>query len=239
MCQLANVPIRPILENYIFMLANIVLFIVIAFAFIYIIYDSKKAIKAENKVGNNKTVTKSQIQKNESYNEDETLLWEEEYLMIEIIPATNYEYLIDKNIDKSKALSSYAKIKTETLKIEINEITEFLEKIGINKYTKIFYSGACAYPEEIKNQNTIAYGCLGDTIFIEYEGEIVKNIWFVSNNSDSKLNTEILNALNQIGLKYDLLLVDSYPVTEKIVDLRNLDNIEPYFKRNNEILNDN
>jgi hypothetical protein len=208
------------------MLTNIVLFTIIAFAFIYIIYDSKKAIKAEN----NKPITKSQIQKNESYNEDETLLWEEEYLMIEIIPATNYEYLIDKNIDKSKALSNYVKIKTETLKIEIKEITEFLEKIGINKYKKIFYSGACAFPEEIKNQNTIAYGCLGDTIFIEHKDDIVENIWFVSYNRISKLNTEIINALNQIGLKYDLLLVDNYPVREKIVDLRNLDDIESYFK---------
>ena len=218
------------------MLANIVLFIVIAFAFIYIIYDSKKAIKAENKVENNEIVTKSQIQKNESYNDDETLFWEEEYLMIEIIPATNYEYLIDKNIDKSKALSNYAKIKTKTLKIEINEIKEFLEKIGITKYKKIFYSGACSYPEEIKNQNTIAYGCLGDTIFIDYKDEIVENIWFVSYNRTSKLNTEIINILNKIGLKYDLLLVDNYPVTEKIVDLKIIDEIESYFKRNKEIL---
>jgi hypothetical protein len=150
--------------------------------------------------------------------------------MIEIISATNYEYLDDKNIDKCKTLSSNAKIKTETLKIGVDEITGFLERIGINKYKKIFYSGACAYPEEIKNQNTIAYGCLGDTIFVEYKDKIVENIWFVSYNRDSKLNTEIVNTLNQIGLKYDLLLVDNYPVTEKIVDLKNLDEIESYFK---------
>ena len=211
------------------MLPNIVLFIVIAFAFIYIIYDSKKAIKAENKIENDKTVTKSQIQKNNSYNEDETLLWEEEYLMIEIIPAINYEYLVDKNIDRSKALSSYTKFKTETLKIEIKEITEFLEKIGINKYKKISYLGI---GDIVINdcENTIAYGCLGDTIFIECKDKIVENIWFVSYNRTSKLNTEIVNTLNQIGEKYDLLLVDNYPVIEKIVDLRNLDEIESYFK---------
>jgi hypothetical protein len=211
------------------MLPNIVLFIVIAFAFIYIIYDSKKAIKAENKIENDKTVTKSQIQKNKSYNEDETLLWEEEYLMIEIIPAINYEYLVDKNIDRSKALSSYTKFKTETLKIEIKEITEFLEKIGINKYKKISYLGI---GDIVINdcENTIAYGCLGDTIFIECKDKIVENIWFVSYNRTSKLNTEIVNTLNQIGEKYDLLLVDNYPVREKIVDLRNLDEIESYFK---------
>ncbi|WP_146603294.1 hypothetical protein [Flavobacterium aquaticum] len=217
------------------MLANIALFIVIALAIIYIIYDSKKAIKAENKVENNTTVTKSQIQKNKSYNEDETLLWEEEYLMIEIIPAINYEYLVDKNIDKSKALSSYTKFKTETLKIEIKEITEFLEKIGINKYKKISYLGI---GDIVINdcRNTIAYGYLGDTIFIEHKDDIVKNIWFVSNNRDTKLNTEIVNLLNQIGSKYDLLLVDNYPVTEKIVDLKIIDEIESYFKRNKEIL---
>lgn len=211
------------------MLPNIVLFIVIAFAFIYIIYDSKKAIKAENKIENDKTVTKSQIQKNKSYNEDETLLWEEEYLMIEIIPAINYEYLVDKNIDRSKALSSYTKFKTETLKIEIKEITEFLEKIGINKFKKISYLGI---GDIVINdcENTIAYGCLGDTIFIECKDKIVENIWFVSYNRTSKLNTEIVNTLNQIGEKYDLLLVDNYPVREKIVDLRNLDEIESYFK---------
>ena len=127
-------------------------------------------------------------------------------------------------------MSNYAKIKTKTLKIEINEIKEFLEKIGITKYKKIFYSGACSYPEEIKNQNTIAFGCLGDTIFIEHKDDIVENIWFVSNNKTSKLNTEIINILNKIGLKYDLLLVDNYPVTEKIVDLKNIDEIESYFK---------
>ena len=104
------------------MLPNIVLFIVIAFAFVYIIYDSKKEIKLENKIKNNLKPTSIKIIEDETYDEDKTWLWEEEYLMIEIIPATNYEYLIDKNIDKSKALSSYAKIKTETLKIEINEI---------------------------------------------------------------------------------------------------------------------
>ena len=218
------------------MLANIALFIVIALAIIYIIYDSKKAIKEENKIENNTTVTKSQTQKSENHNEDETFLWEEEYLMIEIIPGSNYNYLVDKNIDKSIALSSYAKIKTKTLKIKINEIIEFLEEIGINKYKKIFYLGAYVYPEEIKNQNTIAYGCLGDTIFIEHKDDIVENIWFVSNNRDTKLNTEIVNLLNQIGSKYNLLLVDNYPVTEKIVDLKIIDEIESYFKRNKEIL---
>ena len=120
------------------MLPNIVLFIVIVFAFVYIIYDSKKEIKLENKVKNDFKPIIIKIIEDETYDEDKTWLWEEEYLMIEIIPATNYEYLIDKNIDKSKALSSYAKIKTEILKIEINEITAFLEKIGINKYKKNF-----------------------------------------------------------------------------------------------------
>ena len=217
------------------MLANIALFIVIALAIVYIIYDSKKAIKAKNNIENNKTVIKSQIQKSESYNEDETFLWEEEYLMIEIIPAANYEYLFDKNIDKRKALSSYSKIKTETLKIEINEFREFFEGIGINKYTKIFYLGI---GDIVINdcQNTIAYGCLGDTIFIEHKDDIIENIWFVSNNRDTKLNTEIVNLLNQIGSKYNLLLVDNYPVTEKIVDLKIIDEIESYFKRNKEIL---
>lgn len=217
------------------MLPNIVLFIVIAFAFVYIIYDSKKEIKLENKVKNDFKPTSIKIIEDETYDEDKTWLWEEEYLMIEIIPATNYEYLIDKNVDKSKALSSNSKIKTETLKIKINEIIEFLEGIGINKYKKIFYSGACAYPEEIKNQNTIAFGCLGDTIFIEHKDDIVENIWFVSYNRTSKLNTEIINILNKIGLKYDLLLVDNYPVTEKIVVLKNIDEVESYFKRNKEI----
>jgi hypothetical protein len=173
--------------------------------------------------------TSIKIIEDETYDEDKTLLWEEEYLMIEIIPATNYEYLIDKNINKSKTLSSYAKIKTETLKIEINEIKEFLEKIGINKYIKIFYLGIS---DIVINdfQNTIAYGCLGDTIFIEHKNDIVENIWFVSNNKTSKLNTEIVNTLYQIGLKYGLLLVDNYSVTEKIVDLKNIDEIESYFK---------
>lgn len=211
------------------MLTNITLFIIIASAIVYIIYDSKKAIKAENKVENDKTVIKPQIQKIKNFNEDETFLWEDEYLMIDIIPATNYKYLVDKNIDKSKALSSYAKIKTKTLKIKVNEIIAFLEEIGINKYTKIFYLGI---GDIVINdcKNTIAYGCLGDTIFIEYKDEIVENIWFVSYNRTSKLNTEIINILNKIGLKYDLLLVDNYPVTEKIVDLKNIDEIESYFK---------
>ena len=123
------------------MLPNIVLFMVIVFAFVYIIYDSKKEIKLESKVKNNLKPTSIKIIEDENYDEDKTLLWEEEYLMIEIIPAINYEYLVDKNIDRSKALSSYTKFKTETLKIEIKEITEFLEKIGINKYKKISYLG--------------------------------------------------------------------------------------------------
>lgn len=212
------------------MLPNIILFIVIAFAFVYIIYDSKKEIKLENKVKDNLKQTSIKIIEDETYDEDKTLLWEEEYLMIEIIPSSNYNYLVDKNIDKSKALSSYAKIKTETLKIKFSDITEFLKGIGINKYKKIIYFGACENPEEIKDQNTIAYGCLGDTIFIEHKDDIIENIWFVSNNRDTKLNTEIVNLLNQIGSKYDLLLVDNYPVTEKIVNLKNIDEIESYFK---------
>ncbi len=217
------------------MLTNITLFIIIASAIVYIIYDSKKAIKAENKVENDKTVIKPQIQKIKNFNEDETFLWEDEYLMIEIIPATNYEYLVDKNTDKSKTLSSYTKIKTETLKIEIKEITEFLEIIGINKYKKICYLGIGDIVIN-NNQNTIAYGSIGDTIFIDYKDDIIENIWFVSHNRTSKLNTEIVNLLNQIGSKYNLLLVDNYPVTEKIVNLKNLDEIESYFKRNKEIL---
>ena len=115
------------------MLTNITLFIIIASAIVYIIYDSKKAIKAENKVENDKTVIKPQIQKIKNFNEDETFLWEDEYLMIEIIPATNYEYLVDKNTDKSKTLSSYTKIKTETLKIEISSDGNIFSPLAFEK----------------------------------------------------------------------------------------------------------
>ncbi len=210
------------------MVPNIVLSIFLIFAFVYIIYDSRKVVNLENDTNNESKSKKHENQKNIIYDLDKTLLWEEEYLMIEIIPESNYNLLTDKNTSKGKSIVSYDGIKTESLKIDIEEIAIFLKKVGINKYKKILYLGASSYPEEIKNHNTIAYGCLGDTIFIEYKNNIVEKIWFVSNNKDLNLNPSIVNALNQIGLKYNLILVDYYPITKKIVNLKNLIEVESY-----------
>jgi len=167
------------------------------------------------------------------------LLWEDNYLMIEIISSKNITF-VKKEIERVSKFgeehyngAGYTDIThieekpflTEKLEISKKEVIGLLELQGLTRYPKLMYYGG-GEPTEIKEPKSIVYGELSSGIFLEPENEILKHIWFDSYNWKEISKTKIADGLHAIGLKYDLILVDWNG--NQIVDLKNKSEIEKY-----------
>ncbi len=151
-------------------------------------------------------------------------LLEDDYLMIEIMSSNNLEFakeLIEEIESKTK------QIKTEELNISKNELSDLLKNAKLNEYENISYlwNGKL----EIRKDNKIkAFGNLESAIFFDGKTDKVEHIWLSSHNWEDVNKTNILNGLNAIGNKYNMILVDTYPIQNKIVNLKNKEEIQNY-----------
>ena len=170
------------------------------------------------------------------------LLWEDDYLMIEIMSSQNMEFANSettrtKEFEKKHASKSgYSAIteirkknkETKDLNIEISDFVEFLRQLEIYRYPKLMYYGG-GDPTEITNPKTMAFGQKKTAIFIEQEDEVVKNMWFVTYNWQDVSKTNINLALKAIGDKYDMIMVDWFK--GQIIDLKNQKEVESYLTK--------
>ena len=74
------------------------------------------------------------------------------------------------------------------------------------------------------SNNTIGFGKDYSALFYSYKNEIVENIWMI--NVWDIDNTKVCYALNEIGEKWNLLLMDWEQLY--LVDLKNKNEIEMY-----------
>ena len=113
------------------------------------------------------------------------------------------------------------------IKSHINEkeLIDTFEIIGLPKIMDIYYDGK---KKPIENSKTKAYGENLMGIFYETNDSIISNLWFANYNFENKDKSLISKALNEIGNKFDLILVDWNSC--EIIDLKKDEEIENYLK---------
>jgi len=170
--------------------------------------------------------------------ENSIILWEDDYLMIEIISHDNFDFAkketkrisdfgnenFDGNGFTNITTVGMCPLATEKLKIQKSELLNLLDSVNLTQIKNIYYNGET---KPIKSPKTIVYGGFNNGIFIESKNDLVTEIWFSSYNFSDISKTKIVKGLNAIGNKYNMILVDWN--REKVIDLKNLDEINNYF----------
>ncbi len=182
-------------------------------------YANKYGNKAEKDIEN-------QTQKSEDKEYSTMLLWEDDYLMAEVMSSNNLNFA-KKQIGEIAAISEFKQIETKKLEITKTELSDLLKSVELNEYEKISYAGI-GESQILKNPKTRAFGDLNSAIFFDGETDKVEHIWLSSHDWEKVNETNILNGLNAIGIKYDMILVDIYPIQNKIVNLKDKTEIQNY-----------
>ncbi len=154
------------------------------------------------------------------------LLWEEDYLMVEIMSSNNIDYA-NGEIDGTPETNKNKQFKTKDLNISKSEFGNLLRISGLKEYEKITYVGA-GEPQVLKNSKTKAFGSLSSAILFDGKTDKIEHIWLSSHNWNEINKTNILNGLNAIGKQYGMILLDNYPIQNKLVDLKNINEIQDY-----------
>ena len=154
------------------------------------------------------------------------LLWEDDYLMVEIISSNNLDFA-KKQIGEISDSTEIKQIETKEMEIPKTELSDLLKNAKLNEYKKISYVGI-GEPHILENTKTRAFGDLSSAIFFDGETDKVEHIWLSSHKWSEVNKTNILNGLNAIGKKYDMILVDIYPIQNKIIDLKDKTEIQKY-----------
>ena len=169
--------------------------------------------------------------------EDSTILWEDDFLMIEIIPKENWDFALgetqrikdfgQEHFD-GNGFTGITEIQkqprpTSELGIKLEELTKTLEEAGMKRINNVLYDG-----RPIDSTKTVAYGENQNGLYIENKSGIVNNIWLAFYNRPLLLQGTITSGLLAIGERYKMMLIDW--TTGKLADLRNREEIEEYLK---------
>ncbi len=168
-------------------------------------------------------------------------LWEDDYLMIEIMSNQNLEFAKNEtarinNFGKEHfdgngftAVTEIRKKKkaTKELNIETKRFTELFDKLKIEKYPKLFYQRG-GEPKSIEDSKTLVYGKSNTGVFIEQENGIIENIWFNTYDWGNLQETKINLALKEIGDNFEMIMVDWFK--GEIIDLKSQEEIDKYFE---------
>ena len=154
---------------------------------------------------------------------------EDLYCQVEIIPRENSVNL-DLENDKINEFSEehfdgvgytdvYARdghgIKTCERGIQVDELDELITNIGFEKKNEI-YTGYGAY--KVKCKKTIGYHLDGAIIYCDFdENQLIQNIWIdgFRFNGKSTFKPQMIQALNELGKRWNLILND-WDLCEKI-----------------------
>jgi hypothetical protein len=141
---------------------------------------------------------------------------EDSYRQIEIIPEENYfKALIE--IDQIPSTTDHTQgfpictsreellIRTRDLNISLQELQNILEPLSEKKFNEV-YTG---YGNKMQvKDNVVAYGFKRLGLFIEFQSDLVINIWLGQSILFKQDNLNLVTAINNISVKYRLLLID-------------------------------
>tara|TARA_B100000768_G_C11090911_1_gene294903 strand:- start:53 stop:610 length:558 start_codon:yes stop_codon:yes gene_type:complete len=168
-----------------------------------------------------------------------TYFHEDFYCQVELLPIENLEYLNNENVEVNNFSQEHLdgngftdlyernnnKFDTASKSIDISEFTSEMDNSPFNKVDKV-YTGYSSKGELCKN--IIAYNLDKSEIFCEFEGNKIKNLFIQGFrfNKDSQNKKELIQTLNQLSNKWNLLLND-WDLCE-VINLKDIQAIDLY-----------
>lgn len=176
----------------------------------------------------------------ESEKRTSILFWEDDYMLKEIFSSKNIAFAkaesarIAKFGEEHYEGNGFTEITVVescpfpilTSKIKEEDLIDAFEAIGLPKIMDLYYNGK---KKPIENPKTKVYGENLMGIFYETNESLVSNLWFATYDFKNSDKSKIALALNEIGKKFDLILVDWNSC--EIIDLKKTDEIESYLNQ--------
>jgi hypothetical protein len=160
---------------------------------------------------------------------------EDDYRQVEIVPAENFNELIKqaKNVQDFAKKHSVGESYTDMMVredtgyelkrrgIRPTELEAILAQLTLKKFTDV---STGIRPGEMKSENTFGYGENNNGLFFDVKSDTVLNIWIAG--SIPADNEKVVKVLNEIGQKWNLLLMDWNSL--ELIDLKYKEQIEKY-----------
>lgn len=148
-------------------------------------------------------------------------LWEDDSLMIELLPQENIEFVKAETIRindfgqehfDGKGFSDITPIgekpfKTAAKLIDISEITKIMVNVGLEKITRLWSQGV-GYFES--TEAPFAFGSSKIAIICETQNHLLTDIWITGHANTSDEQQALVNALLELGQTYNLIAVNWY-----------------------------
>jgi len=166
-------------------------------------------------------------------------MWEDDHLMIELLPKDNLEFLKKE----SNRIDEFGKehfdgngftditeigeipIKTIDKKIDFNSVAEIFEKSGMKRIKEVVHQNVGHLTGE---KVPFGFGSNKFAILLENENGILKYIWTTGRIENEELEKQFVNGLSEFTKAYDFLAVDWFK--SESYDLNNEKEITEFIK---------
>ena len=170
---------------------------------------------------------------------DSLHMWEDDYLMVELLPKENLEFIIteSKRIDDFgkdhidgngfSEITEIGEIKIKTLDkgINFNSVASIFKENGMERIEKVVYQHAGILTGE---KVPFGFGSNKFAILLEKENDNLKYIWTTGRIENEELKIRFKKAVSEFVQKYDFIAIDWYK--PEYFELRNEKGIEEFIK---------
>lgn len=166
-------------------------------------------------------------------------MWEDDYLMIELLPKENLEFIINetKRIDefgkehfdgtgfKEITVIGEKPVKTIDRQIPISHVGQIFSKTHLQRIEKVVMQGVGLLEGD---KAPLGYGSNKFAIIIEGKTGVLENIWITGRTQTDEERQNLKQGLQEFGKQFDFIGVDWFK--SEYNDLNDEKHIEEYIK---------
>ena len=167
-------------------------------------------------------------------------MWEDDYLMIELLPKDNFEFIIKESnriheFGKEHFddygftnITEFGEIPTKTIdkKIDFKSVADIFEKNGMERIKEVVHQNIGYLSGE---KVPFGFGSNNFALLLEEDNGRLKYIWTTGRIDNEVLEREFKNGLSEFVLTYDFMAIDWYK--SKSYDLHSENGIEEFIKK--------
>lgn len=166
-------------------------------------------------------------------------MWEDDYLMIELLPKENLEFI--KN--ETKRIDEFGKehfdgtgftnitvigekpIKTIDRQIPIRHVDQIFSKTALHRIEKVVMQGIGLLEGD---KAPLGYGSNKFAVILEGKTDVLENIWITGRTTTGAERNSLKNGLKEFGRQFEFIGVDWFK--SEYYDLNDEKQIEEYIK---------
>ena len=166
-------------------------------------------------------------------------MWEDDYLMIELLPKENLEFIKNETErieefgqEHSDAIGftditviGEKPIKTFDKQIPINQVDQIFSKTDLQKIEKVVMQGVGLLEGD---KAPLGYGSNKFAIIIEGKTGVLENIWITGGTGTDEERQSLKQGLKEFGKQFEFIGVDWFK--SEYYDLNDVKQIEEYIK---------